>query len=132
MVKKSRKYQISVKIMKELTMNKIDTKAMREKILDLAMRGKLVPQDPNDEPASELLKRIQEEKEQLIASKAIKKQKPLPPIEEADKPFEIPSSWEWVRLGEIVFSRDHLRKPLSSNERQYMLKNILIMVHLES
>ena len=53
----------------------IDTKALREKILDLAMRGKLVPQDPDDEPASELLKRIQAEKEELIKQKKIKRYK---------------------------------------------------------
>ena len=75
-------------------------KQLREKVLDCAMRGKLVPQDPNDEPASELLKRIEDEKQRLIKEKGIKKQKPLPKIEEEDKPFDIPSSWEWVRLGE--------------------------------
>ena len=53
----------------------IDTKVLREKILDLAMRGKLVPQDPNDEPASELLKRIKAEKEELIKQKKIKRDK---------------------------------------------------------
>ena len=78
-----------------------DAQALREKILDLAMRGKLVPQDPNDEPASVLLEKIKAEKEQLIKIKKIKKSKPLPEITDDEKPFEIPDSWEWVRLGEI-------------------------------
>uniref|UniRef100_UPI002623F713 restriction endonuclease subunit S n=1 Tax=Fusobacterium sp. TaxID=68766 RepID=UPI002623F713 len=71
-------------------------------ILDLAIKGKLVEQNPNDEPASELLKRIKEEKQRLIDEKVIKKEKPLPPIEEDEKPFKIPSNWEWVRLEDII------------------------------
>ena len=78
-----------------------DAQALREKILDLAMRGKLVPQDPNDEPASVLLKKIKAEKEQLIKEKKIKKSKPLAPITDDEKPFDIPDSWEWVRLGDV-------------------------------
>ena len=78
-----------------------DAQALREKILDLAMRGKLVPQDPNDEPASVLLEKIKAEKEQLIKEKKIKKSKPLAPITDDEKPFDIPDSWEWVRLGDL-------------------------------
>lgn len=78
-----------------------DAQALREKILDLAMRGKLVPQDPNDEPASVLLEKIKAEKEQLIKEKKIKKSKPLAPITDEEKPFDIPDSWEWVRLGDV-------------------------------
>lgn len=79
-------------------------KKLRELILELAVRGKLVPQDPNDEPASELLKRIAEEKARLIAEgkSKIKKQKPLAKIESAEKLFELPVGWEWTRLGEIT------------------------------
>ncbi|WP_337146909.1 restriction endonuclease subunit S [Serratia bockelmannii] len=76
-------------------------KKLRELILELAVRGKLVPQDPNDEPASELLKRIAAEKAELVKQGKIKKQKPLPEISEDEKPFELPVGWEWVRLGEI-------------------------------
>ncbi|MES0489323.1 MAG: restriction endonuclease subunit S, partial [Leptospirales bacterium] len=76
-------------------------KKLRELILDLAVRGKLVPQDAKDEPASELLKKIEEEKERLIAEGKIKKQKPLPVITEEEKPFALPKGWEWVRLGDI-------------------------------
>ena len=74
---------------------------LKSKVLDLAMRGKLVKQDPNDEPASVLLEKIKAEKDQLIKEKKIKKSKPLPPISDEEKPFEIPDSWEWVRLGDI-------------------------------
>ena len=74
---------------------------LKSKVLDLAMRGKLVKQDPNDEPASVLLEKIKAEKEQLIKEKKIKRSKPLPPIADDEKPFEIPDSWEWVRLGEV-------------------------------
>ena len=81
-----------------------DAQAMRERILDLAMRGKLVPQDPNDEPASVLLEKIKAEKEELVKEKKIKKTKALPAITDDEKPFDIPDSWEWVRLGDIALS----------------------------
>ena len=77
-------------------------KKLRELILELAVRGKLVPQDPNDEPASELLKRIAAEKAELVKQGKIKKQKPLPEISEEEKPFELPEGWEWVRLGDFT------------------------------
>lgn len=77
-------------------------KKLRELILELAVRGKLVPQDPNDEPASKLLKRIAAEKAELVKQGKIKKQKPLPEISEDEKPFELPEGWEWVRLGTIA------------------------------
>lgn len=72
-----------------------------KKVLDLAMRGKLVPQDSQDEPANVLLEKIKEEKAQLIKEKKIKKSKLLPEITAEEKPFEIPESWKWVRLGEV-------------------------------
>ncbi|MFN8672168.1 MAG: restriction endonuclease subunit S [Candidatus Sericytochromatia bacterium] len=75
---------------------------LREYILQLAVQGKLVPQDPNDEPASELLKKIKAEKDKLIAEGKIKKEKPLEPIKADDIPFEIPKSWVFSRLGEIL------------------------------
>ena len=79
---------------------------LKSKVLDLAMRGKLVKQDPNDEPASELLKKIKAEKAELIKEKKIKKSKPLPPITDEEKPFDIPASWEWVRFDDILDVRD--------------------------
>ena len=77
-------------------------KKLRELILELAVRGKLVPQDPNDEPASELLKRIAEQKARLVAEGKIRKQKPLAKIADQEKPFVIPTDWEWVRLDSLL------------------------------
>ena len=77
-------------------------KKLRELILELAVRGKLVPQDPNDEPASVLLEKIAKEKARLIKEGKIKKQEPLPEISEDEKPFELPRGWEWVRLGGVT------------------------------
>lgn len=76
-------------------------KKLRELILELAVRGKLVPQDPNDEPASILLERIAAEKAQLFKDKKIKKPKVLPEISEDEKPFELPRGWGFSRLGFI-------------------------------
>lgn len=77
---------------------------LRELILELAVRGKLVPQDANDEPASILLEKIAAEKAQLIKKKIIKKTKPLPLISSEDKPYELPVSWAWIRLGDTGIS----------------------------
>ena len=74
---------------------------LRQAILQEAVQGKLIPQDPNDEPASELLKRIKAEKEKLIAEGKLKKQKPLPPIAEDEILYELPQGWEWVRFNEL-------------------------------
>lgn len=76
--------------------------ALKQTILQLAVMGKLVPQDPNDEPASELLKRIEQEKARLIKEGKIKKQKPLPPISDEEKPFELPEGWVWAKVGDIL------------------------------
>ncbi len=75
---------------------------LRDLILTLAVQGKLVPQDPKDEPANELLKKIGIEKDRLIAEGKIKRDKPLAEIAEDEKPFELPFGWEWVRLGEVA------------------------------
>lgn len=74
---------------------------LKNSILQLAVQGKLVPQDSNDEPASELMKRIRAEKERLVKEGKIKKEKALAPITEDEMPFDIPESWEWVRLSDI-------------------------------
>ena len=74
-------------------------KKLRELILTLAMQGRLVPQDPNDPPASELLKEIEAEKQRLIKEKKIRKPKKLPPIKPEEVPYELPVGWVWVRLG---------------------------------
>ena len=85
----------------------MDTKKLRQKILDLAIRGKLVPQDPNDEPASVLLERIKAEKERLIKEGKIKKSKKSAktsdtPHYQQDVPFEVPSSWVWCCITEVT------------------------------
>lgn len=97
--------------------------ALKQTILQLAVMGKLVPQDPNDEPASELLKRIEQEKTQLVKEGKIKKQKPLPPVSDEEKPFELPVGWEWVRLGTITNTR--LGKMLDKAKNKGQLKKYL-------
>ena len=94
----------------------MDTKKLRQKILDLAIRGKLVPQDLNDEPASVLLERIRTEKERLIQEGKIKRSKKSAVDDEIEAPFEIPKSWEWVRLEDFVMAitdGDHQPPPQS-------------------
>lgn len=76
--------------------------ALEQIILQLAVRGLLVPQDPNDEPASMMLQRIRAEKDRLIAEGKIKRDKSLPPIADEEKPFELPLGWEWMRLADVV------------------------------
>lgn len=79
----------------------IDTQAIRSKILDLAMRGQLTEQLPEDGNAEELYQQILEEKQKLIKESKIKKQKPLPEITDEEIPFDIPENWKWVRLGAV-------------------------------
>ena len=85
----------------------MDTKALRQKILDLAIHGKLVPQDPNDEPASVLLERIKAEKERLIKEGKIKRSKKSAKTADTphyeNVPFEVPESWVWCRLEDIAY-----------------------------
>ena len=108
----------------------------KSKILDLAIRGKLVPQDPNDEPASVLLERIRAEKEELIKQGKIKRDKKESVIFKGDDnsyyekigdtvtciddkiPFEIPESWCWTRLNHITINHDSYRKPINSSDRK--------------
>ena len=75
---------------------------LRELILTLAVQGKLVPQDPNDEPASELLEKIRVEKDRLIADKKLKREKDEPALTGNALPFDLPKTWAWVALGEVV------------------------------
>jgi len=92
--------------------------ALKKTILQLAVMGKLVPQDPNDEPASELLKRIEQEKAQLVKEGKIKKQKPFPPVNDEEKPFELPEGWEWCKLQNItskITDGDHKTPPRITN-----------------
>jgi type I restriction enzyme S subunit len=104
-------------------------KKLRELILELAVRGKLVPQVPSDEPASELLKRVADEKARLVAEGKIKKQKPLAKTLEADKPFDVPTGWEWTHLGELGLvgssSRVHQKDWQSSGVPFYRAREIV-------
>lgn len=81
---------------------------LKNSILQLAIQGKLVPQRPEEGNAEELYKQIQAEKQKLIKEGKIKKEKPLPPITDDEKPFEIPASWKWVRLKEIVYNHGQI------------------------
>jgi type I restriction enzyme S subunit len=92
-------------------------KKLRGLILELAVRGKLVPQDPSDEPASELLKRIAAEKTKLVAEGKIRGKATVSPLKNGDEPFLVPSNWAWAPFGEIMISRDGERIPVSRDER---------------
>ncbi len=81
-------------------------KKLRELILSLAMQGKLVPQDPRDQSASDLLKEIEAEKSRLVKDGKIKPSKPLPEIKPDEVPYNLPKSWEWVRLNNALDVRD--------------------------
>lgn len=88
---------------------KIQLKLLRENILHFAINGKLVPQDETEEPSSVLLQKILVEKQLLIKSGKIRKQKELPSINDDDKPYEIPSNWVWLRLGNICKLEDGIK-----------------------
>lgn len=90
---------------------------LRRFILDLAVRGKLVEQDPDDEPASELLKRIEEEKARLVAAGEIKKEKRLAPVSDDGLNLTAPVGWVEARLGEIAACLDYRRVPVNNTER---------------
>ena len=88
--------------MTDITMD-VDTKALRQRILTLAIQGKLTDQRKEDGTAQDLYNQIQEEKQRLIKEKKIKKTKKLPVITEDEIPFDIPENWMWVRLGDILY-----------------------------
>ena len=121
----------------------MDTKALRQKILDLAIRGKLVPQDPNDEPASVLLERIRAEKQQMVKDGKLKPkdikndtiifvgednlhyekfQNGSVKCIEDEIPFEVPEGWAWCRFTSVTVNRDSERKPISSANRTNVAK----------
>ena len=120
-------------------LNNIFPERLKKSILQEAIQGKLVPQDPNDEPAAVLLERIRAEKQKLIAEGKIKKNKHESVIFRRDNshyekldgiecciddeiPFEIPQSWAWTRFGTVMINRDAERIPLSVNEREKLQK----------
>jgi type I restriction enzyme S subunit len=98
-------------------------KQLKNSILQWAIQGRLVPQDPNDEPAAVLLEKIRAEKERLVKEGKLKKKDlEVKPIAEDEIPFEIPKGWEWVRFGTITINRDSERIPLSVAERNQLEK----------
>ena len=103
----------------------MDTKKLRQKILDLAIRGKLVPQDPNDEPASVLLERIKAEKERLIKEGKIKCSKKT--AKTSDTPHYqqiLPEGWCITNIGELLINRDGERKPVSMAIRSKQINKV--------
>jgi type I restriction enzyme S subunit len=95
---------------------------LRQTILNLAVRGKLVEQDPADEPATELIKHIQAETKQLVKGGKNNRMTSMSPPKGDDIPFDIPPNWAWVRLGAITFSRDGERIPVSKDDRSRRAK----------
>jgi type I restriction enzyme, S subunit len=110
--------QISTELNHQLAL----VKELRQAFLSEAMQGKLVPQDDGDEPAEILLEKIKAEKEKLVAEKRIRRDKPLPPINAEEIPFEIPSNWTWCRLIEIseLKSGNQYKYSLSENGVMYV------------
>lgn len=103
---------------KQIELDKLEKEfpeKLKKSILQYAIQGKLVPQLDSDEPASALLRQIKAEKEELVKQGKIKKPKPLPPITENEKPFDIPDSWEWVQLGNLLeIARGGSPRPIKS------------------
>ena len=94
---------------------------LKNSILQLAIQGKLVPQNANDEPAEVLYAKIQAEKQKLIKEGKIKKDKPLPPIREEEIPFKIPLTWKWVRLGDIASYVQRGKSPSYTDFGEYLV-----------
>jgi type I restriction enzyme S subunit len=103
--------------------------ALEQTILQLAVRGLLIPQDPQDEPASALLKKIRAEKDKLIAEGKIKRDKPLPLVAEDEQPFVLPMGWGWVRIDEIAevqggIQKTQLRRPVKEHYPYLRVANV--------
>ncbi|MGX9179123.1 restriction endonuclease subunit S [Mesorhizobium sp. BHbdii] len=105
-----------------LTTRPDQIKALRQTIRNLAVRGKLVPQDPNDEPASDLLKRIEKDKAERATSARDRRATKIRQLVGDELPFPHPSNWVWASFGDITISRDGERVPLSREEREQRAK----------
>lgn len=103
-------------------------KKLRELILTLAMQGKLIPQDPNDPPASQLLKEIEAEKKRLVKEGKIKAPKPLPEIKAEEVPYVLPVGWEWTRFGDIA--QHNSGKTLDNGRNTGQLRNYITTSNL--
>jgi type I restriction enzyme, S subunit len=99
---------------------------LRQTILNLAVRGKLVSQDPNDEPGSELLKRIRRERDKLVREGKIKQGQTLPPVSKDEGPFTVPQTWQWARVSEVADSRlgKMLDKAKNKGIPRHYLRNV--------
>ena len=106
-------------ISKELSFQLTLVKKLRQQFLQDAVQGKLVEQNQNDEPASELLKKIKSEKSKLIKEGKLKKEKELPPIKDEEIPFKIPDNWVWCRLGEIIYDTEGGKSPNCLHEQTH-------------
>jgi len=99
--------RFALDVLPTLTTRPDQIKQLRQTILNLAARGKLVPQDPNDEPASELLKRIAAERADLVKRRLLRREDPLDPVLPHELPFDVPHKWLWSRIGEVVLFTQH-------------------------
>ena len=111
----------ALKNLTPLTTRPDQIKALRQTILNLSVRGKLVPQDPNDEPASKLLKRIAVERNDLVAQKILRREKSLAAIDADEPSFKVPSGWEWSRIGDAVLFTQYGTSTKSSSSEQGVL-----------
>ncbi len=107
----------ALQVLPSLTTTPAQIKQLRQTILNLAVRGKLVEQDPEDEPAEELLSWIEADRKLLSSSKGRKQNQLIQALPTEIHPYVVPDSWKWVRFGDIVYSRDGERIPVSRDER---------------
>lgn len=117
-----------IKNFKELTLAGGAIDELKNAILSLAVKGKLVPQDEDDEPASMLLERIREEKDRLVKEKKIKKEKPLPEIGDEEVPYDLPKGWEWGRIGNLITLKGGKRIPKGHEIKHEITEHIYIRV----
>ena len=94
--------RFALEMLPALTTRPDQIKPLRQTILNLAVRGKLVEQDPTDEPVSVSLAAISAKRDDMVKKKELRREKPLNSVREDDAPFEIPSTWQWVRVGELA------------------------------
>ena len=123
-----RSWQFIVKHFSELYAVPANVAELKKVILQLAVMGKLVPQDPNDQPASELLKEIEAEKQRLVKAGKIRKQEPLPPIKNEEMPYAVPQGWEWVRLGDVGLLERGKSKHRPRNDKRLFTNGIYPLV----
>jgi type I restriction enzyme S subunit len=114
--------RFALQVLPSLTTTPAQIKQLRQTILNLAMRGKLVEQDPEDEPAEELLRCIAADRSLLQRTRGRLRNEEIKPIPSDLVPYELPQSWKWARFGDIMYSRDGERVPVSKDERSRRAK----------